>query len=53
MCKTISHAVDACSFKQNCVFLKNELRVQSLYIKEMLSNTYNRKQPIQNFSSKH
>ena len=47
MCKTISHAVNACSFKKNYVLLKNEHKVQNLHIKEMLSNAY--KKIIQNF----
>ena len=53
MCKTISHAFNACSFKYKLcfVFLKNH-KVQNQYMKDMLSKAFNRKQTTQKFSSK-
>ena len=51
MCKTISHAVYACSYKYKlCFVLKMEQKIQNQYIKEVLSKAFNRKQTTQNFS---
>ena len=36
----------------NCVLFWNDHKVQNQYMKEMLSEEFNRKQTIQNFSSK-
>ena len=53
MCKTKSHAVNACSFKCKLwVFFKNEYKVQNQYMKEMLSKAFSRTQTTQNFPSK-
>ena len=52
MCKTKSHAVNACSFKCKLWFFKNEYKVQNQYMKEMLSEAFSRKQTTQNFPSK-
>ena len=36
----------------NCVLFWNEYKEQNLYLKDMLSITFERKQTTQNFSSK-
>ena len=52
MCKTKSHAVNACSFKCKLwVFFKNEYKVKKQYMKEMLSIAFNRTQHTHHFPS--